>query len=324
MGYREDEKKRYARIKPGIFRVEACRPGSYKKKPREFCLGDGCEAENLLPQVREDALAYFADRKIRWHDGARGRPSNHLCCSQSAAVNAWFIFGAAPTALAAALRSLGWPVAEVLPFTLDGGRYVAFEWIGTRNYMGETRLGRVVKDGARSRGKGFTSADFAMRFRREDGRIEIVLGEWKYTERYPKGADMRFSDSGTDRAAIYGPHVHGSQLRLGHLPVTALMFDPFDQLLRLQLLASAMEREREMEADIVSVLYLAPRANLDFTRRITAPALSGRGDTVHVVWASLVEPERFRGIDIEALVPILRMHAPDPTWASGMHARYGW
>jgi hypothetical protein len=34
------------------------------------------------------------------------------------------------------------------------------------------------------RGANATSADFALRFRRYDGRIELVLGEWKYTEFY--------------------------------------------------------------------------------------------------------------------------------------------
>ncbi len=33
-------------------------------------------------------------------------------------------------------------------------------------------------------GANFTSADFAFRFRENDGRIHLVLGEWKYTEEY--------------------------------------------------------------------------------------------------------------------------------------------
>lgn len=346
MSYRDDEKARYAKAKYVLFSEPACEPGMYKGKPREFCLAATCGTENLLPGTREQAIAYFADRKIPWHDGIAGGPSNHLCCSQSAAVNTWFTFRHSPLALASALRGLGWPVAEMLPFTLDdfgvgspemnavvdssvGGEiaphpYIAFEWIGAKNYLRETSRGRVASDAGRSRGKGFTSADFAFRFRRTDGRVQIVLGEWKYTELYTFGADKRYSDSGTDRAEIYRPHVAESQLRLGNLDVADLMFDPFDQLMRLQLLASTMEREHEMEADVVSVLHVAPRANVQLATTITAPALVGRGKTMHSVWASVVQPDRFIGVYTETLLGALYPYAPDANWVAGMVSRYGW
>lgn len=56
--------------------------------------------------------------------------------------------------------------------------WLAFEWIGTQNYLGEV--------GHRSRGANATSADFAFLFRRHDGLTQMVLGEWKYTEFYGK------------------------------------------------------------------------------------------------------------------------------------------
>lgn len=331
MAYRDAEKTRYQWNKRKLFSPEACHAGMYQGILRDFCLGAGHEHENLLPEVRDDAIAYFQARRIPWHDGVNRGPGPHMCCSQSAAVNTWFPFGGSPENLCNALRSLGFPAAYVLPFSLDdlpgsGASAVAFEWIGARNYLGELSFGRVAGHDGRTRGEGFTSADFAFRFRRDDGQIEVVIGEWKYTEHYP-GGDKRWSGRNTDRLRIYGP-AHASlgarsQLQLGDLPLESLMVDPFDQLMRLQLLASAMEEAREMDADIVSVLHVAPRANTEFNRRITAPALTGLASTVHEVWTRLVAPGRFRGIHTEDLLPTLRANAPSESWARGIHARYG-
>ncbi len=44
-------------------------------------------------------------------------------------------------------------------------------------------------------------------------------------------------------------------------------------------LFSAMEREHEMEADVVSLLYIAPAANREFMGRVTSPA-TGAGSLV--------------------------------------------
>ena len=126
-------------------------------------------------------------------------------------MNFWFPFVRAPEALAEVLRKLGYDVAEILPFELDcklkddSYPYVAFEWIGGKNYLKEQTSGRVASDKARSRGANFTSLDFAFRFRRTDGRIQIVAGEWKYTENYPINQDLRISSRKTNRLYIYQP-----------------------------------------------------------------------------------------------------------------------
>lgn len=332
MGFREREKMRLVPLKKELFSAEACEAGTYRRKRYDFCLRNDCASENLHCHIREDALRYFQTRNIPWHDGIDGGPSNHLCCSQSACVNFWFPFRHAPEALAAALGELGYDVVEMLPFEADGmqpddeNRYVAFEWIGKRNYLKEHIRGRVAEDVERQRGQNFTSLDFAFRFRRSDDLIQIVAGEWKYTERYASGRCIQRSRRGTDRLEqIYAQALEAAdcQIALNGLPREALFFDPFDQLMRQQLLCSAMERHSEMGAEVVSLLHVAPAANRDFLGRVTSPELRRVGGDVHEIWRRLVKPGRFMGVYAENLVPVVCRFGPDPKWAAYMARRYG-
>ena len=280
MSFRDREKKRLVPLKSRLFSAEACEPGRYLGKPRDFCLRDDRSSENLHGSIRDEAIDYFSECNIPWHDGLtanrrKDRPSNHLCCSQSACGNFWFPYVRSPENLAEVLRGLEYDVAEVLPLELDaplsdGARpYVAFEWIGKRNYLNETSGGRVAADDSRTRGANFTSVDFAIRFRQGDGSIHIIAGEWKYSENYANDKNIRYAKSGTDRLEIYGPSLEmpGCQVALQGVTPEALFFDPFDQLMRQQLLASAMERETEMGAKIVSLLHVAPSGNTELMGR---------------------------------------------------------
>jgi hypothetical protein len=224
------------------------------------------------------------------------------------------------------LRGLGYPVAEMLPLPLDAmAAYVAFEWIGERNYLGEGRGGKATPDEKRTRGANATSADAAVRFRRSDGQIQIVLIEWKYTELYT-ARNIRFSKSRTDRLQTYALHLHRADSPFARLPVEeeALFFEPFYQLMRLQLLAAAMEGAHEMDADLVSVLHLVPHANRQLLERITSPKLLRFGTTIHDVWRRIVGEDRFnaRYVDMDVLPVVLR-EAPDSLWAAWMTGRYG-
>ena len=318
-------------MKPQLFTSEACEPGIYRKKPRNFCLRNDRAKENLHATIRDKALLYFKERGIGWHDGVGNGTSNHPCSSQCCCVNFWFPFSHAPGQLASVLRGLGYDVAEMLPFELDRTPaddtcpYVAFEWIGERNYLQEHARGKVARDGERTRGANFTSLDFAFRFRRSDGRIQIVAGEWKYTEYYTIGRCLRFSRSGTDRLDIYRSSLEdpGCQITLGRLRPEALFFDPFDQLMRQQLLCSSMERHREMGADIVSLLHVAPAANRQLMGRVTSPTLQSSGSDIHKIWGKLVKSGRFFGTHVEDLLPLACRYAPDSEWAAYMKLRYG-
>ena len=333
MGFRDREKNRLALLKADLFTEKAREWGNYGRRKYEFCLSDDRAQENLHGSIRDEAVRYFRERGIKWHRGIGGGPSNHLCCSQSCCVNFWMPFMHAPDQLALVLRGLGYDVAEVLPFSSDRAStrntpgYVAFEWIGERNYLGERVRGTVTGDDGRTRGAGFTSLDLGFRFRRSDGGIEILLGEWKYTEKYAAGVDLRFSKSKrrTDRLAIYRPSLEaeGCQIVLGDVPPEALFFDPFDQLMRQQLLCSAMERHREMGAKVVSLMHIAPAANRELVSRITSPGLRSAGSDIHAIWNSLVGHGRFRGFHVEEVLGLVCEHAPDRDWARYMSRRYG-
>jgi len=330
MGFRDREKRRLEPLKDDLFSDPASEPGLYGRQRRAFCLHEHHSQENLHETIRDDALRYFATRGIRWHDGIDLAPSNHLCCSQSCCVNFWFPFVRAPQELAAVLREIGYDVAEVLPFcgdeSLEDGAppYVAFEWIGEKNYLGEHRLGMPASDHERTRGAGFTSLDFAIRFRRGDGRIQILAGEWKYTEAY--ASKSKRHSGKTDRLEeIYRPHLAhpDCQIVTGTVELDALFFDPFDQLMRQQLLCSAMERENEMGADVVSLLHIAPKANGELLSRVTSPRLQEIGNDVHGIWTRLTSSDRFKGVYLENLLPVVCGNAPTQGTAEYLQRRFG-
>lgn len=283
-------------------------------KPLSFCLREG--RNNLFISHRDSAIQYFCNRKIPWHDGGtkiykHDLPSNHLCCSQSCCVNFNFPFMNDNEGLKRFLISLGYSVKEVLPVYLDDDEnesfqnYVGFEWIGANDYLNELATRRTSR---RTRGEKFTSADFIMRFRQNDDKIRILLGEWKYTEEYTKctNKSMRHSKYGTDRLdKIYRQILESTkcQIIIEHDEHEHLFYDPFDQLMRLQLLSTEMEEAHEMDADIVSTVHIVPKANEEFNTEITSPELRKYGDTVHSIWGKLVDEDRFRGFFLEDILP---------------------
>ncbi len=327
----EEEKLRQVPLKADspYFSEAARADGIYKNLPRPFCLPLDRAEENLFEETRERAMAYFEECGIKWHDGhktdgsAPGKPSNHLCDSQVCCANFLFPFAHEPKALVELLRPLFPSIRAVLPME-RADQYVSFEWIGERNYLGEN----AARNGKRTRGANFTSADAAVMFEHGDGTRQIVLIEWKYTESYSP-VDLRIAASGTDRTSIYH-HLYEAEdfpLDKGLLPsFGALFYEPFYQLLRQQMLANEMEKAHELRADRVSLLHIAPRRNTDFPR-VTAPALAHLGRTVTEVWRRLVrEPSRFASVNTEDLFgrfPIQRLPQLAGWWQY-IAARYPW
>ncbi len=320
----ESEKPRQAEFKATApyFSELARSHGVYKGLSRPFCLPVEHAEQNLAPDSRDTALAHFKKLEIKWHDGHNGKPSNHLCDSQVCCVNFLFPFADQPTALARVFQPVFPELDHMLP--VEDGLFVSFEWIGQRNYLGE----KISRNGQRTRGANFTSADSIVMFQRRDRKRQVVLIEWKYTESYG-GSFLKFSNSGTDRTGIYRHLFDGEDcpIRKDVLPCfDALFYEPFYQFMRQQFLAWEMEKARELGADIVSLLHIAPAHNSDF-RRVTSPCLRCLGESAIDVWAKLVKPiGRFMSVSSEQLFGSLSaQQLPEMrNWLAYITARYAW
>lgn len=298
--------------------------GIYKGKARPFCLPLEYAEENLFPGIRKSALAYFESQGIKWHDGHDGKPSNHLCDSQVCCLNFLFPFADQPGALVEVLRPVFPAIRKMLPIREQEEQYIVCEWIGRENYLGE----RTSRNGKRTRGANCTSADAAVMFERTDGKRQVVLIEWKYTESYG-GAPLKTAKSGTDRTAIYKPLFERDDCPINRdlLPsFDSLFFEPFYQFMRQQFLAHEMERARELGADTVSVLHISPARNTDF-HKVTSPDLGTLGETATSIWKRLAGPrDRFIRVSTEELFGRLsadQSHGMQ-AWLDYIFTRYPW
>lgn len=330
MTFRDREKRRYRELKPVLFGPEAQSDGTYRGKPRYFCLADNRSSENLYKDIRDSAITYFQARKIKWHDGLdEGRkPSNHLCCSQSCCVNFLYPMVSRPD-LVKRIFGRFYPVSIPLPIDKDAllpdGSHpsLAFEWIGVCDYLGETKR----KGANRTRGANFTSVDFVFRFRRNDNKIQIVIGEWKYTEEYSE-SDKGVIEVRKNNYRLAFNRTSGIFMGKGEDVYSALFFEPYYQLMRLQLLAQEMQEAREMGADLVTVLHICPEVNSEFRKKVTSPKLREMypGKSTLEVWKELVPSDKFKSITVESLLDNIVEVAGSNNqgWADYLKTRYGW
>jgi hypothetical protein len=296
--------------------------GFYKDHKYSFCLPLEHAEENLFPAIRESAQEFFSRHNIKWHDGHDGKPSNHMCDSQVCCVNFLFPLADQPDGLANILRRVFPNLKCMLP--IEDGKYVSFEWIGAENYLGE----KISRSGNRTRGANFTSADAIVFFEDDNGRKQLNLIEWKYTESYT-GNNLKFAASGTDRTAIYR-HLFDAEdnpIDQSLLPdFRDLFYEPFYQFMRQQFLANEMEKAHELGADIVTLLHISPAHNLDF-RRITSPKLAHLSKSATGAWNRLVKPKnRFIPVYSEDLFGNLNDLSSQEMqqWKTYIYTRYSW
>jgi hypothetical protein len=320
----QDEKPRQANFKANApyFSELARAKGIYKSHSYPFCLPRECADENLYREIRQPIMTYFARNEIKWHDGQDGKPSNHLCDSQVSCANFLFPFFDKPAALAALLRPIFPEIREMLP--IEDEQYVAFEWIGQKNYLGE----KISRNGKRTRGANYTSADAAVMFQQKDGQKQIVLIEWKYTEAYYP-TWLKYAASGTDRTKIYEHLYHADDCPLSKELIPHfdnLFFEPFYQFMRQQFLAHEMEKAHELGTDKVSLLHISPAHNKDFMR-ITSPELRTVDISATKVWRKLVKnPGKFIGEYTENIFGLFQVEQfPELTeWWQYISTRYNW
>jgi hypothetical protein len=317
------EKSRQSKFKSTApdFSSEAKYDGIYRQHAYPFCLPKECAEENLFQGIRESALNYFFNHQIKWHDGQSGKCSNHLCDSMVCCVNFLFPFANSPKALAALLKPFFPNLEEML--AIEAEQYVAFEWIGKCNYLGEVSHNRI-----RTRGANYTSADAAVLFKRQDGLRQAVLIEWKYTEAYYP-TPLHKAKSGKDRRTIYQHLFDVADCPIDKCLLPSyddLFFEPFYQFMRQTFLAHEMEKAHELGANFVSLLHIAPAANIDFGR-VTSPGLRRFGNTATTVWEQMVRiPDRFTSINTEALFKNFDINSflDLKPWWDYTTSRYAW
>ncbi|AQT67908.1 hypothetical protein STSP2_01060 [Anaerohalosphaera lusitana] len=330
MGFRDQEKQRYAQLKSSLFSEAAQPEGVYRNIPRTFCLPEECSSENLHMSIRKDALDYFRRRNIPWHDGfadtegkQKALPSNHLCCSQSMCVNSLFPMTRDKRLFERVFRVFFPELKEALTFEADqedgenAVPYLCFEFVGEKTHF----------EGERSwpqRGANCTSLDFAFLFEQFDGKRHLVLGEWKYTEEYLRCKLPTAGDYNKTRLATYKEDFHKSQLNHGKLPnYTDYFVEPFYQLMRQSLLASKMQAAGELGADIVTHLHVSPKANRQLAYTFTSPEFAAHGATVFDAWKKLVGPDTFCNIHSENLLTAIEQCCSND-WSHWLLKRYGW
>jgi hypothetical protein len=319
MRYIEQQKIRAAAWKKSTdtLPAEAKVPAPYVGKdgvpgPRlyDFCIPAEYAALSLLPEVREPAIALFAELGIPWHAGTPAGPSNHLLSSQVQCVNALGQMVQEPARLKLAFGEL-LGIDEVLE--IEPGRFLTFEYIGPKDYLHE------AKNGVRIRGAHCTSVDAAFLHRGVDGVVELVLVEWKYTESYRLRAPDPKKDA--ERLSRYADLLMDPRgpVRSDLLSFEHLVDEPFYQLMRQQLLAHELEKDGAEGASRVRLLHVLPGGNLAYQQSLARPEHRALGSTVSEVWKKLLRHgDRFISVDSSIFLDpeitsreyVLR-HAPD-------------
>jgi hypothetical protein len=261
-------------------------------RPTEVCLPAEFASLGLLPEAREAALELFRSLDLVWHDSIAGGPSSHLLDSQVQCANALAPMVHQPSLVAAAFGDV-LPIAEVL--TVEEDNFLTFEYVGLDNHLGEAETWQ-----ARTRGAYFTSSDAAIRYRRPDGKVEMALIEWKYTEDY-RGSELD-AERQPIRMARYRSLWDDAQcpVRRDLISYDDLFVEPFYQLLRQQLLASQMTRKHEQGAERVRVVHVSPAGNDGFRASLNRDSHRAAGSDVLEIWSRIViEPGDFISIDSE-------------------------
>lgn len=276
---------------------------------------------NLTPSIRGVMDRYFGPpRNIVWHQHADHGLSSQVCC-----LNFLAPLARQPGLLARVVGDaleIEPPVMLPIEDGPDGEEwFVGFEWTGRVNYLNEWANGAS----SATRGANATSADAVVRFERE-GKIETLLIEWKYTEKYgaPLNADgnptrvLRYSDK---LFAENGP----VRADLG-LTLEDFFWDPFYQLVRQQILAWRMTASQEDGAHRVRILHISPRGNLAL-HKVTSPGLRRLGqDAFSVFRSALVKPDDFlsRSSDEVFSRSVMAVHTEPAAceWSAYLRERY--
>lgn len=285
----------------------------YKGSPYRLAPGD--RRHNLAPALQDVADRLFAaEPAIQWHQHASHGLSSQVCC-----LNFLLPFAQRPKLLARWVEHVtGDKVAEMVPVERGRGGedwFVTFEWIGEVDHLNEAKPGTVRKRGANA-----TAADAAVLYRDDARSTQLLLIEWKYTERY--GAAVDRSGHATRRSRYKGifRQPNGPIRSNADVELDDFFYEPFYQLLRQQMLAWHTQEKVDW-IDRARVLHLSPSGNRAL-HDVTSPSLKRFGDDAFEVFAGLLaDPSSFIGMTIEkAFAPLAGWSEAD--WYPWLTERY--
>jgi hypothetical protein len=298
MSFRDDELQRLSQLAISEWPPQADRQHPYVLAPARA-------GENLQDDLRASALAYFDEHGIAWWLSKAERaertelgmtdrlPTGHLNSSQVACVNHLEPARVDREVALAVARNLDPRVAEVRD-SGEGG-YLAFEWIGKREYLNEP--------GAFVRGANVTSLDALMRVTLDDGALALLVVEWKYLESYP-ATSVATSGRGTDRVAVYRELIEAADSPLAPGDAGRLFYEPYYQLARQTLLAARAVADPETPETEWLHVHVIPDRNLELRRRAGEAAPLLLGETLEEAWRSALKaPERYRVLAPSEVVP---------------------
>ncbi|KRE41057.1 PGN_0703 family putative restriction endonuclease [Knoellia sp. Soil729] len=302
--FRDDQRAAAARWKAGTLALpEPARASApYVGKENrvgtvayDFCLPREYASLNLLSEARATALSLFAELGIPWHAGVGTGSSNHLLSSQVQCANALAPMVNDPDRI---VRAFGDVLDIHHVLEIEPGRFLTFEYIGPTDYFNESP-GRE-----RIRGARCTSVDAAFRYRTGNGEVELALVEWKYVEEYRTARRPDPAKDATRRRRYFTTWSDpAGPVREDVLSFEDILDGPFYQLVRQQLLAHQLEKNRVLDADVVRVVHVHPAANDAYQQSLVRDSHRALGETVDQVWQQLLRsPDRFLVMDSDALL----------------------
>ncbi len=260
-------------------------------------LPNSIASENLSPTIRHRALDYFEIHNIQWPRGSFHKPSPDLCDVTVNCINFFFPFTNSPAALSNLLSFVFPSIKRMIAF--EDNSYVAFLW-PHRNDIGH--------------------ADAAVYFLRKDFRKQMVLIHWNYCEAYtkePLPPDPRLS-------TLFDYHLPINKEKITH--IDPLLYQPYFNYLKFQMLAQHLEKTKVLDNDLVTVLNIMPLHNKDLLK-VVSPELEKHGINPTQIWQNITEPnDHFDSVFTENLFGHFNigLHPELLDWWLYITRRYPW
>jgi len=164
--------------------------GRQGKQDRGFVLIE--RQNNLFEGIRNSAIKYFKENRIKWWGGKGHTPTGHVLSSQIACINYLFaIRNDKNTVLEMLNKITKKSFTEVLKIDCDKDpAYISFEVVSDVDHLNEKTS---------TRGSNCTSIDALILAKHQNGEIWLIPIEWKYTEHYGN-TDKSIEDSSRQSA----------------------------------------------------------------------------------------------------------------------------